>query len=195
MLPLSRSWLLSIWWRAETNVAIDGGAADAHRAGNVGDLRALGVQRDHPLVPGENGCVPPQTIRFLAFLPRLSGWKQYGARWCHRSCNLLDDRALMLQETVEGLAEVLHQVEAIGNLARVRCAASRSVGIESAAIPRDHAHIGECPEPGGDRVGRALGEEIDHPAAFEVAQDGTVTPSFLPRPVIHTDNPWRNGDW
>ena len=100
----------------------------------------------------------------------------------------------MLQETVEGLAEILQQMEAIGDLLRVRRAASGTIRVEIAAIPRDHADTGACVEPRRDRIGGALGEQIDHAMPCEVAEDRAVASPFLPRPVVHTNHLGPDGE-
>ena len=48
-------------------------------------------------------------------------------------------------------------------------------------------------QPGLDRGGLAIGEQVDDPAPFEIADDAAVTLTALPCPIIDADDAQRRG--
>ena len=151
-------------------------------AGDVGDRRALGAQRDDPLVAGK-----PRRMSLLA-LPLHAAPATVAAAGLGAvtsvSGRLLQHRPLLLQEAFERVAEVLQEVEAVGDLYRRGRTARRAVGVEVAAVARDEGDGRVRAEPCRDRIGGAVGQEIDGSVPFEIAQDGAVAGRFPPRPVV-----------
>jgi hypothetical protein len=86
-----------------------------------------------------------------------------------------------------GLAEVAQQVPAIGDVHGLRRTAPGAVGVDVGPVAGDHLHAGVVAQPGGERAGVAVGQEIDDGVALEVDQDGAVAAALAPRPLVHPE--------
>ena len=74
---------------------------------------------------------------------------------------LLEDRALVLEEAIQCVPEILDEMKPIGDLDGIRSTAGRAVGVEIAAVTTDQGDAGMGGEPGRDAVGGALRQEIN----------------------------------
>ena len=118
---------------------------------------ALLMQREHGLVPSQ----PLRTARLLLLLgTRLDG---SGGRRCKpglsigRSspgqlaidggCGLAQRGALACEDTLKQLADVRHEMKAIGNLDRSRCAVACAVSVGASTIAADDFSAGMLAQP------------------------------------------------
>ena len=80
--------------------------------------------------------------------------------------------------------------QAVDDLYGLRRAMPNALGIEATAITADDLDAGVCLQPLGDGQCRALGEQIDHPMAFEITHNGPEALAPSPCPFIESYNPW-----
>jgi hypothetical protein len=90
---------------------------------------------------------------------------------------------------VHGVAEVAQQVPAVRDLDRVRRAAAHAVGVGPGAVARDDLDAGVRPEPCRQGLGPAVRQEVHHPAALQVDEDGPVPVAAAPGPVVDRQHP------
>ena len=76
-------------------------------------------------------------------------------------------------------------MEAIRHLGRRRRPVSGTVGIGFRAIPRDHRNAGGCLEPLRARVARAVREQGDGLAAFQIKEHGARGRAFAQGAIVH----------
>ncbi len=96
--------------------------------------------------------------------------------------------ALTLEETLERVADVLGQVEAVGHLRRARRALPPTLGVGPAAIAADDLDAGVLDQPRGEGRGAAVGQEVDWSATLEVHQDRAVRLAAPHRPIVHAED-------
>jgi hypothetical protein len=84
-------------------------------------------------------------------------------------------------------------VEAIRHLGRRRRTVSGTVGIGFRAIPRDHRNAGGCLEPLRARVARAVREQGDGLAAFQIKEHGARGRAFAQGAIVHPQPAGRGG--
>ena len=136
-------------------IAIDRRPADANGPRNVGDIGILRVQGKHCLVPGEHRRMASLAVLLSAQLPRLfqagGAPPEDGQR-----IRLREDCALVLEEAIQRVPEILDEMKPIGDLYGSRSTAGRAVGVEIAAVATDQGDTGMGGEPGRDAVGRAI---------------------------------------
>jgi hypothetical protein len=90
--------------------------------------------------------------------------------------------AVSTDDLLDGVAEVLEQMPAVGDLDRVRRTHAGTVGIAAPTILADDLDSGVRGEPVGEGVGGAVGQYVDRPAGVHVEQHGGVavsTPSTV----------------
>ena len=110
-----------------------------------------------------------------AGVARLAARRQRGRDLCGAMpCTLQGVEVLPLaeQEPRQGLAQVLHHVNAINDLDGLRCALPNALGVQPTAIAADALDTGVRLPPRRDSGGRALREQIHHVMALEIAEHG-----------------------
>ena len=83
---------------------------------------------------------------------------------------------------------VAEQVPAIGDLDRGRRTGSDRAPIFSRAVPRDKADFRPDPQPGGQRFGIAIGQQVDRRPVLEIDDDRAVARAFPQRPIVDADD-------
>ena len=63
---------------------------------------------------------------------------------------------------------------AVRDLHRVRRAAAGALGVGAGAVAAHHLHPGMRAQPGGERRGLAVGQQIHRPVGVHVDQHGAV---------------------
>ena len=72
------------------------------------------------------------------------------------------------------IAQVLPQVEPVGNLDRLRGSRADALGIRPGPVPAHRADLGVPAQPGGQGAGLAVGQHVHGPVSAHVDQDGVV---------------------
>jgi hypothetical protein len=88
-------------------------------------------------------------------------------------------------------------VPAVGDLRCPRRAHADAFRVSARAVAADDSNIlAVLPQPGGQCLAGAIRQQVDNPAAFEIADDGAVALVTPPGPVIHAEDArrWRDGD-
>ena len=93
------------------------------------------------------------------------------------------------KEPLQGLAQILHQVEPIDDLDRLRRPLPNPLGIETTAIAADDLDARVRLQPLRDRGGRALREQIQHVMALEITDNGPEPSASPPGPFVEPDHP------
>jgi hypothetical protein len=83
------------------------------------------------------------------------------------------------------LADIDQQMETISDLDSLGRALNSALGILIAAITTDDLDPRVVLQPRREGVGRSLGQEVYHPAAFQVAENRAVVLTLLPGPIVH----------
>ena len=86
------------------------------------------------------------------------------------------------------LPRVEQQVPPIGDLHGRRRAQRGAAPILGRAVACDDLHLRLAAEPGGQRQGGAVRQQVNGALPFEVDQDGAVAPTLAQRPVIDSDD-------
>ena len=73
----------------------------------------------------------------------------------------------------------------LGGLRRPRCGAS---GIVLGTVTGNDFDSRMVTQPGRDRLGRALRQEINGPTAFEIDQDGPIDPALAEGKIINAEH-------
>jgi hypothetical protein len=90
---------------------------------------------------------------------------------------------------IDGLGEVLPQVEPVGDLDRVRCPGAGPVGVGAGAVPADDLDAVMGGQPVRERLGVAALQQVERRAGLAVDDDRAVV---LPAPdgeVVHPEHP------
>jgi len=93
-----------------------------------------------------------------------------------------------IQQPLEGLAQVLDAVEAVGDLDGGGRALPCAVGIRPASIPCDDLDARMGREPGGEGRRRPVGQEIDRPMPLQVDEDGAKHLPASIAPIVHAQH-------
>jgi hypothetical protein len=72
---------------------------------------------------------------------------------------------------LDPVSQVLHQVEAVGDLPRLWSALTRCVGVETITITGDQLDAGSLGQPRRSADSRAIGQDVDHGPTLEVDRD------------------------
>jgi len=91
---------------------------------------------------------------------------------------------LASQIALQGIGDILHEVEAIGHLQSVRCPEANPLRIRPRAIPRDDQHLGMSAQPGSEGLRRPIGQQVDDPVQIEVDENRAVAASLAACPVV-----------
>jgi hypothetical protein len=87
------------------------------------------------------------------------------------------------------LGEVVPKMPAVGDLDRVGQDAADSLGVGARSVPADDLDAGMGAQPGLQRVGAAVGQDIDSAAGLRVDQDRGVALPAAQREVVHAEHP------
>ena len=93
------------------------------------------------------------------------------------------------KEPLQGPAQILHQVEPIDNLDRLRRPLPHPLSIETTAIAADDLDTRVRPQPLRDRGGRAFREQSEAVMALEIAEHGPEPSAAAPGPFVEPDHP------
>jgi len=78
---------------------------------------------------------------------------------------------LTAQMLLDPVAQVLHQVKAVGDLPRLWSALTRCVGVETITIRGDQLDAGSLGQPRRSADSRAIGQAVDHFSTLKVDRD------------------------
>src|SRR6266545_423167 len=95
---------------------------------------------------------------------------------------------MALHHPFECLARVLHEVEAIRHLHRVRCSRSDGAGVIRRSITSHDFNARMLLEPGCSRVGGSVGKEINNRVALAVREDGAEDLALSEGKVVDPEN-------
>ena len=95
---------------------------------------------------------------------------------------------VLVEHRAQGVAAVAQQMEPVCHLDGVRGAPGGSLGIGAGAVADHGGHAGMVRQPRRQRVGAAVGQQVDHAPALQVDQDGAVALALAPRPVVHAQH-------
>ena len=167
---------------------LDGVQAPAQVAGDLAEPASFGAQ----LV--DQRVVPPGALGVLPGGVGLPGGFRF---WQGRALLLRGGRGRRLGQAgavggdalLDGLGEVLPQVEPVGDLDRVRRPGPGSVRIRPRAVPADHLDPGVGGQPVGKRLGVAAFEEVERGAGLDVDEQRAVVLAAPDREVVDPEDP------
>jgi hypothetical protein len=81
-------------------------------------------------------------------------------------------------------------VPPVGDLQRLRVKPTHGLAVAAAAITRDDRDPGVRRQPGIQRGGCSIRQQIDDPATLQIADQRAVTLPALPRPIVDADDRW-----
>ena len=90
-----------------------------------------------------------------------------------------------VEQACQCFMQILDQMEAIGNLLGSRRPRGRSLGVDSAPVAADDPDAGVVFQPSCQLICGSVGQQIQGPMPFQITQDCSISPSLMPRPVIH----------
>ena len=93
-----------------------------------------------------------------------------------------------LQPAFDGLAHVGEKAPTVGNLYGPGSIETGTTGVLGRAVPGHDLDLWVAPEPGRQRRGRTIRQQIDGTAAFEVDKDGAIGSALAQSPVVDTDD-------
>jgi len=94
---------------------------------------------------------------------------------------------------LNGLPQVLHDMEPISDLLRLRCPLPCSLGVETTPISANHFHLGVSLEPVGAGDDISILKNVDHHATLQIHNDRAVGLRLPPAPVVNPDDRRRLG--
>src|SRR5437588_12932433 len=97
---------------------------------------------------------------------------------------------MMEEHLLQCVGESLEQMETIRYLDGIRCSTSCRFGIAAPPIPADNLRCPMLGEPGHQRVGGAIRQEVDHAMPFQVHHHGAVPMPSAEGPIIHSQHSW-----
>jgi hypothetical protein len=166
----------------DLGVAAHGLGVQAEPTGNDVDAQALLVQGVDLSMSGP-GALHPQSC--WCRLGRRDGLGLSGAvGWGRRFGCGLQAAAVVGDGSVHRVGQVVHQMPSVGDLDRVGCAAGGAFGVAAGPISTDNFDAGMRVEPGGQRVGAAVVEDVDHLVSTHIDQDGAVAVAAPPGEVV-----------
>jgi hypothetical protein len=92
------------------------------------------------------------------------------------------------KQTLNRLAQVLEQMEAVSDLDGIWCATPRSIRIGSSPIATDDRDARMILQPLGETVRRAVGQEVDRSVTLQVDDNRSIRMPTSVGPVINTDD-------
>ena len=85
---------------------------------------------------------------------------------------------------LNGLAQVLQNMEAVCDLTRLRRTFLRALGERTAAIATDHLDVRMLLEPVCRTDSRTIRHNVDHLPPFQIHDDRPISGALAPRPII-----------
>ena len=170
-------------------VALDGVQSPAQVAGDLPQAAPLGSQ------PVDQGVVAPRAVGELPCRVRCA----LARRPCRRGGLIADGghearpglwfwlcqaAAVGGDALLDGLREVLPQVEPVGDLNRLRCPGAGTIRIRARAVPADHLDAGVSGQPVRERLGVAALQHVKRRAGLAVDQQRAVYLAAPDREVI-----------
>ncbi len=140
-------------------------------------------------IDGGEYLLPRRPVR-KAGLQKVSGCGDVGRVGQQRPAGRT---AVQVHLLFDGLPQVLHDMEPVGDLLRLRCPSPCSLGVETAAISADHFHLGMSFQPvsAGDHI--TILENINDHATLQIDNDRAVGLRLPPAPVVDPDDRRRLG--
>ena len=89
---------------------------------------------------------------------------------------------------LQRLRQVLQEVETVGDLRRLGRAAPGAVGVGAGAVARHDRDPGVVPQPAGEGLGLAVGQQRHRPPPLQVDQHGAVAVALAQRPVVDPED-------
>jgi len=170
--------------------ALDGVAPEPHLVGDGPTAGTLGVQGPHLRIAG----LPPCPTRLLLTRPpcqhggrlrvvhRRRRVRQWGVSLLILGQRRLTQRVVLAGEkALQGVRDILDQVEAVRHLTRLRGALPCPLGIGPRSVPADHLNLGVLRQPGGHCGRRAIRKHRDRRPCLQVHHDGPVDASLALR--------------
>ena len=168
-------------------IAVDGRATHLNPPRHGGNPHLLGVQPLHLILQ-----VDPPFVALLAGCgvggTRRRGW--LARRWRGRRAKGFQDVPVTEQEPFQRITQMVHQVKAVDDLHGLRRTVPNALGRQATAVAADDLDTRMRLQPLGDGRRGAIGEQIDHPMAFEITHHGSAALAPPPRPFIKPDDPW-----
>ena len=93
----------------------------------------------------------------------------------------------LIQDLLNGSAQVLHQMKAVGDLNRIRCALPGTFGKRASTVTRDDGDTRMGLQPGSEGRGTRIRKQLDWPMGTEVNQDGFEIQALAIGPLVHTE--------
>src|SRR4051794_21922233 len=98
---------------------------------------------------------------------------------------------MLIEKAPQGVTAIAQQMPAVEDLGGIRRALGGSVGIGAGAVADNGRDTGMLLQPCRQSVGTAVGQQVDNPAALEIAQDRAVVMALAPCPIIDAEHPDR----
>ena len=98
---------------------------------------------------------------------------------------------MLIEKVPQSVAAITQQMPAVQDLSGIRRAPAGAVGIGADAVADNGRDSRMLPQPRRQSVGIAVGQQVDHPATLEIAQDRAVALAFAPCPIIDAEHPDR----
>jgi hypothetical protein len=86
------------------------------------------------------------------------------------------------------LGQVVPQVPPVGHLDRRRRAGAGAMGVAAGAVSADHRHTRVLAQPGRERVGFPVWQQVDRMMGVQVDQYGAVAVAAPQREVVHAQH-------
>jgi hypothetical protein len=92
---------------------------------------------------------------------------------------------------LDGLSQVLHDMEPVSDLLCLRCPLPCSLGVETTPISADHFNLGVSLQPVGAGDDISIFENVDDHATLQIDNDRAVGLRLPPAPVVDPNDRWR----
>ena len=83
---------------------------------------------------------------------------------------------------------------AIGDLNGFWSSSPCGLGVRVGPIATDDMRSRMLSQPCSQRLCLPVGKKVDDFARFEIAKDGSIAMTFLPRPIVDAENAWSRHD-
>lgn len=111
----------------------------------------------------------------------------------HGRRHLPQERVLAREHPCQRLADVGQHGETVCHLDRVGRPLAGAIGVRACSVTGDHADTGMSGQPGRERGGRPILEEVHDAALFEIDQDRAIALPAPARPIVDTQHARRHG--
>src|SRR5262245_51412632 len=92
----------------------------------------------------------------------------------------------LLQDLLNGGAQVLHQMKAVSDLDSIGCPLPAAFSQCAGTVTRDNLDTGMDLQPGSEGLRTRIGKHLKWSIGAEVNQDGFEVQAFAIRPFVHT---------